>query len=165
MSSINVRRSSNIPSFTPYTISDSIWLTHGSLLIAAGQQMYLFSEPLDEGEGKISESLMEFVARQNGPLDDYHPQMLLQCLIWGKFLTESMPLIENEYPGKFELVKEIIMNLCRVLHSSKTDLVPGIPHLPIGRFLEKEQRKTVSCLIFLCLFMSYHITACQQHTI
>jgi hypothetical protein len=26
--------------------------------------------------------LIEYVARQNGPLEDYHPQMLLQCLIW-----------------------------------------------------------------------------------
>jgi hypothetical protein len=73
-------------SFTPYTINDSIWLAHGSFLIAAGPQMYLFSEPPRDNKGKIeksAESLMEHVARQNGPLDDYHPQMLLQCLLWG----------------------------------------------------------------------------------
>ena len=81
------------PSFTPYTISDSIWLAHGSFLIAAGPQMYLFSEPPhdDKCKGeKPAESLMEYVARQNGPLDDYHPQMLLQCLLWG---TPSKKLI------------------------------------------------------------------------
>jgi hypothetical protein len=70
------------PSFTPYPISDSIWLANGSFLVAAGQQMYLFSEPLMTSEEKSSESLIEYVARQNGPLEDYHPQMLLQCLIW-----------------------------------------------------------------------------------
>jgi hypothetical protein len=43
--------------------------------------MYLFSEPLVTSE-KSAESLIEYVARQNGPLEDYHPQMLLQCLIW-----------------------------------------------------------------------------------
>jgi hypothetical protein len=69
-------------SFTPYPICDSIWLAHGSFLIAAGQQMYLFSEPLIANDEKSPESLMEYVARQNGPLEDYHPQMLLQCLIW-----------------------------------------------------------------------------------
>ena len=37
-----------------------------------------------QGE-KDNESLFEYVARQNGPLDDYHPQMLLQCLLWGNF--------------------------------------------------------------------------------
>lgn len=31
---------------------------------------------------KVAESLTEYVARQNGPLEEYHPQMLLQCLIW-----------------------------------------------------------------------------------
>lgn len=38
-----------------------------------------------------SESLFEYVARQNGPLDDYHPQMVLQCLLWGasNFLKSS----------------------------------------------------------------------------
>ena len=48
--------------------------------------MYLFSEPPgddQEQSEKSAESLMEYVVRQNGPLDDYHPQMLLQCLLWG----------------------------------------------------------------------------------
>lgn len=36
------------------------------------------------------EGLFEHVARLNGPLADYHPQMLLQCLLWGKFYT-SLP--------------------------------------------------------------------------
>lgn len=81
-----------ITSFTPYPISDSIWLAHGSFLIAAGQQMFLFSEPskddvpLDE---KLPETLIEYVSRQNGPLVDYHPQMLLQCMLWGEFLLPS----------------------------------------------------------------------------
>ncbi len=78
----------HITSFTPYPISDSIWLAHGSFLIAAGQQMFLFSEPSSDnvppGE-KLPETLIEYVSRQNGPLVDYHPQMLLQCLLWGEF--------------------------------------------------------------------------------
>ena len=30
------------------------------------------------------ETLFEYAARSNGPLPDYHPQMLLQCLLWGE---------------------------------------------------------------------------------
>lgn len=28
--------------------------------------------------------IFEVVTRLNGPLSDYHPQMILQCLLWGK---------------------------------------------------------------------------------
>ncbi len=119
--------------------------------------MYLFSEPLAEGEEKAPESLMEYVARQNGPLDDYHPQMLLQCLIWGSCSTNSMFSLLKRYPGKFELVKEIITNLCRVFLGDKTDPMSSIPHLPVGRFLEKEQQsKAVSSSVFSYLSL-FHI--------
>lgn len=33
-------------------------------------------EPTEQG-------LFEYVARENGPLEQFHPQMLLQCLLWG----------------------------------------------------------------------------------
>jgi hypothetical protein len=86
LSVIYIENSSCFIRITPFPISDSIWLAHGSFLIAAGQQMYLYSEPppKPDQQGKSEESLVEYVARQNGPLDDYHPQMLLQCLLWGK---------------------------------------------------------------------------------
>lgn len=38
-------------------------------------------KPVDEADEP--ESLFEHVARLNGPLEEYHPQMLLQCLLWG----------------------------------------------------------------------------------
>ncbi|KAF8807734.1 WD repeat-containing protein [Phlegmacium glaucopus] len=120
-------RTIDISSFTPYTISDSIWLAHGSFLIAAGPQMYLFSEPPHNDKGKSeksAESLMEYVARQNGPLDDYHPQMLLQCLLW----------------EKIELVKEIIVNLAKFMAESKEGIDDRkCLHLSVERFLQDNQ--------------------------
>lgn len=80
-----------ISSFIPYPINDSIWLANSSLLIGAGHQMLLYGPPKLSGKdlGVETESLFEYVARQNGPLPDYHPQMLLQCLLWGKlFILE-----------------------------------------------------------------------------
>ncbi|KAF8973548.1 WD repeat-containing protein [Flammula alnicola] len=118
-------RTIDISGFTPYPISDSIWLAHGSFLIAAGQQMYLFSEPIPDPDPKEkpAETLIEYVARQNGPLDDYHPQMLLQCLLW----------------DKVELVKEIIVNLARTLldDTAEPDYTK-LEHLPVERFLQKD---------------------------
>lgn len=80
----------------PHPISDSIWLANGSLLVGAGHQMLLYGQAHKESS-KEDESLFEVVARRNGPLVDYHPQMLLQCLLW----------------EKLELVKQIICNLAR----------------------------------------------------
>ncbi|CAE6540684.1 unnamed protein product [Rhizoctonia solani] len=86
---------------TPYYISDSIWLAGGMLLVGAGQQMFLYdsSEELKsrtgQSEDQETRDLFEIVASHNGPLEDHHPQMLLQCLLW----------------GKIDLVKEIIVRL------------------------------------------------------
>ncbi|PPQ62961.1 hypothetical protein CVT24_006067 [Panaeolus cyanescens] len=112
-------RTIDISSFTPYPISDSIWLAHGSLLVAAGPQMYLYSEPPPSKRQPDSESLFEYVARQNGPLVDYHPQMLLQCLLW----------------DKVKLVQDIILNLARALLMQDGKTAPMINHVPVEEFL------------------------------
>ncbi|KAI6007216.1 RAVE protein 1 C terminal-domain-containing protein [Pisolithus albus] len=91
-----------IGSFVPYPISDSIWLANGSFLVGAGHQMFLFSQNSSFARDTPC-SLFESVARSNGPLDDYHPQMLLQCLLWGKLL----------------LVKRIIVKMARSFQTSK----------------------------------------------
>lgn len=72
----------------PHPISDSIWLARGTLLVGAGHFQFMFGQKPKESSAAVeSESLFEHVARLNGPLDDYNPQMILQCLLWG------MPLI------------------------------------------------------------------------
>ena len=77
----------NLTSFIPHPISDSIWLANGALLVGAGHQMLLYGQAAahspDDAAPK-EETLFEYAARSNGPLPDYHPQMLLQCLLWGK---------------------------------------------------------------------------------
>ena len=53
--------------------------------------MFLYDgseEPTSVQESKGEEktkNLFEVVASQNGPLEDHHPQMLLQCLFWGTY--------------------------------------------------------------------------------
>lgn len=74
---------SDTTSFVPYPITDSIWLANGSLLVGAGHQMFLYAQTSSVDAGRTECSLFEYVARINGPLEDYHPQMLLQCLLWG----------------------------------------------------------------------------------
>jgi len=52
--------------------------------------MCLYGLPRRPGSEGAQEGLFEYVARLNGPLADYHPQMLLQCLLWGKLYLLSL---------------------------------------------------------------------------
>ncbi|KAI1793966.1 RAVE protein 1 C terminal-domain-containing protein [Ganoderma leucocontextum] len=112
-------------SMIPHPISDSIWLARGTLLVGAGHLMFMYGQKeqatLTEPE---SESLFEHVARLNGPLDDWNPQMILQCLLW----------------GKVELVKKVIINLARNVESGKD--IHDWENLPIEQYLSKEQETT-----------------------
>ncbi|KAK0464982.1 RAVE protein 1 C terminal-domain-containing protein [Desarmillaria tabescens] len=112
----------DIQGFIPYPISDSIWLANGSFLLGAGHQMFLYGQDVSSSRGSITstlsdESLFDYVARQNGPLEDYHPQMLLQCLLW----------------EKVELVKDIIVNLAKDIEAGKSPR--DFTTVPVERFL------------------------------
>ncbi|KAL4070811.1 RAVE protein 1 C terminal-domain-containing protein [Scleroderma citrinum] len=89
--------------FVPYPISDSIWLANGSFLVGAGHQMFLYAQTSSLDAGPTTCSLFEYVVRSNGPLEDYHPQMLLQCLLW----------------GKLSLVKQIIVRMAQLFGTSE----------------------------------------------
>ncbi|RDX52017.1 hypothetical protein OH76DRAFT_1400924 [Lentinus brumalis] len=106
----------------PHPISDSIWLARGTLLVGAGHFMFMYGQKaLPAAEETESEGLFEHVARLNGPLDDYHPQMILQCLLW----------------EKVELVKSVIVNLARNLESGRS--MHEWENLPIERYLQKDE--------------------------
>ncbi|THH13364.1 hypothetical protein EW146_g6843 [Bondarzewia mesenterica] len=128
-----VIRTMEIGNLLPYPISDSIWLAHGSLLVGSGHQMALFGQPRpadgDSAE-EVPEGLFEHVARLNGPLEDYHPQMLLQCLLW----------------EKVELVKEIIVNLARdIERADKLGVERFVStSVPVDHFLRKDQMNNSS---------------------
>lgn len=123
---------SSIFSFSviPHPISDSIWLARGTLLVGAGHLMFMYGEKSQTRAApreNESDSLFEHVARLNGPLDDYHPQMILQCLLW----------------GKVELAKNIIINLARNVESGRN--VHEWENLPIDGYLQNDQEvKAVS---------------------
>lgn len=83
-------------------INDSIWLAGGSLAVGCGNQVYLFSRYLErdspvptpkssvkEGKGTRTDDdevqdVFELVASHNGPVLDYHPTLLAQCLLWSE---------------------------------------------------------------------------------
>lgn len=60
--------------------------------------MFLYGQPKPQLEAssvanteseQTEQGLFEYVARENGPLEQFHPQMLLQCLLWGADIRSS----------------------------------------------------------------------------
>ncbi|KAG8771960.1 regulator of (H+)-ATPase in vacuolar membrane [Serendipita sp. 397] len=84
---------------TRHPIADSIWISQAQMLTGAGHQMIQARPGFSLKDGTTSKDLFETVARKNGPVPHYHPQMLLQCLLW----------------EKVNLVKQIIGRLARDL--------------------------------------------------
>ncbi|KAH9064341.1 RAVE protein 1 C terminal-domain-containing protein [Lactarius vividus] len=118
-------KSIDIENLLPHPISDSIWLAHGTLLIGSGHQMYLYGLPRQLEKKETEEGLFEYVAWLNGPLPDYHPQMLLQCLLW----------------DKLDLVEEILMHLSREVEKS-LELQDGpfrMSPIPISHYLKRSR--------------------------
>lgn len=85
--------------YTSVPINDSIWIAGGSLAVGAGNQVYIFSRfleqhttpshsadatPDEELDGEEPEDIFQLIAHENGPLFDFHPTMLHQCLMWGE---------------------------------------------------------------------------------
>ena len=141
--------------YTSAPINDSIWLAGGSLAIGAGNQIYLFSRFLDRNSPVPSpsasarsvvldpegpEDLFQLIAWQNGPLLDYHPTVLAQCLIWGKSPSLTSEL-ELTMADKVDLVKRILLELHRSLVESEDE---GKKHLAFKRFDPFEFVKTAA---------------------
>ncbi|WWC58046.1 uncharacterized protein I303_100581 [Kwoniella dejecticola CBS 10117] len=106
--------------YTPVPISDSIWLAGGALAVATGNQIYLFSRflgrdtpsPTPAGSVKSMnldeeepEDIFQLIAHRNGPLVDYHPIQLGQCLLW----------------DKADLVKSILLELLKGFKKCEED--------------------------------------------
>ncbi|KAG8997978.1 regulator of (H+)-ATPase in vacuolar membrane [Tulasnella sp. JGI-2019a] len=106
---------------TPFSISDSIWMTGGSLVVAAGHQMFMYNDSRRSSFADNEDGLFQSVARQNGPLSVFHPQMILQCLLW----------------GKISVVKRIICNLAHNIKAAAAGTSPeNIHRLPMEAFWE-----------------------------
>ncbi|WVO14859.1 hypothetical protein L204_102498 [Cryptococcus depauperatus] len=108
----------NIEEYTSVPINDSIWLAGGSLVVGTGNQIYLFSRFLegDGNEAEEAEDIFQLIARRNGPLLDYHPILLAQCLLWDK-----AAVVKNILLKLIETLKECQERETKKLHFSRLD--------------------------------------------
>lgn len=84
--------------------------------------------------------LFQTVVSRNGPLPDHHPQMLLQCLLWGRLFWLYIYPITNHSIEKIELVKQIIIRLAKGLKylTPEERATFELPPLPVEAFLEDD---------------------------
>jgi WD40 repeat protein len=96
----------DIKNFTPHAIGDSIWLKDGTLVIGAGNQMFISDKQLDLINDKftrksigsrniVTNDIFNLSSVLNGSLPLYHPQFLIQLL----------------FQGRLEITKEILLRL------------------------------------------------------
>lgn len=102
----------NIADLTPHPIGDSVWLGNGSLVIGAGNQLFLASDTIDlqrdlapELQSSIPHSrathLHDLVRRMNGSLPVFHPQFISQCVLGGKLNLAHRILVTLHKTLKF----------------------------------------------------------------
>lgn len=96
----------DITNFTSHNIGDAIWLKDGTLVIGAGNQMFISDKELDLINDKftrksigsrniVTNDIFNLSAVLNGSLPLYHPQFLIQLL----------------FQGKVDISKEILLRL------------------------------------------------------
>ncbi|KAI0485791.1 RAVE protein 1 C terminal-domain-containing protein [Xylaria cf. heliscus] len=104
-------REISIREFTPHPIGDSTWLSDGSLIIGAGNQLFLYDRIFDETNALVtnvrthhkpkSRDLFEMVQQLNGPLAVFHPQFLSQCILAGKHRLVKRILLALNHTLKY----------------------------------------------------------------
>lgn len=133
-------------SLVTYPISDSIWLAGGMFVVGAGHLLLKYGKQ-PENQLSIEDELFERVAWLNGPLPDYHPQMVLQCLLWGRECRTSKLcyLLILRYAGKTEFVKETVVKLYDLFRTPCHDIENKWENQPIERLLESEHTSISVC--------------------
>ena len=104
------------------------------------------------GEVPTDTGLFEEVTRLNGPLPDYHPQMILQCLLWGTWTIFTSKALTDSFSGKVNLVKDVIERL-HVLLQTRNNNSEAVAWTPVdfASFLEQAQDvKSVSAVFVRC---------------
>ncbi|KAI9696089.1 MAG: regulator of (H+)-ATPase in vacuolar membrane [Candelina mexicana] len=88
-------REIRIRDLTPHPIGDSTWLGDGTLVIGAGNQLFVYDKYLSASDSpednsrlpvkkSTADDIFGIVTRLNGSLPVFHPQFLAQSILYGK---------------------------------------------------------------------------------
>ncbi|KAG0049588.1 regulator of (H+)-ATPase in vacuolar membrane [Gryganskiella cystojenkinii] len=123
----------DIPKFINHPISAIAWLDMGTLSVGAGGTMLLYSKWLSEDYTTLvpgfeylatAPTLQHALSSMHGPLVDYHPNLLLEFFMW----------------GKFEVVRKILFNLYHYMRyiNENSDTSTGPLPIPLEVILKTD---------------------------
>ncbi|KAI9784405.1 MAG: regulator of (H+)-ATPase in vacuolar membrane [Peltula sp. TS41687] len=130
-------RDIRIGDLTPHPIGDSVWLSHGDLLVGAGNQLFVYDRKMEiednfvtdlrlSAKQPLSKTLFSIVTRLNGQLPVFHPQFLSQCMLQGKMLLAQRILVSLQKRLKFH---------------SEGDEIDTFLDIPIDDFLQRDEER------------------------
>jgi len=150
----------SLVSLTRYPIVDSVWIAGAQLLTGAGHQMVQAKPGFALADNAPPRDLFETVARRNGPLPNYHPQMLLQCLLWGKLSHSSLrrETQASSTKEKLDLVKDIIVRLANGFKYLTPEERASfeLESLPVEAFLDNDGSTITVMQIFIFIFGQFY---------
>ncbi|KAF9420312.1 regulator of (H+)-ATPase in vacuolar membrane [Podila epigama] len=128
-----------IPTFINHPISAIAWLDMGTLSVGAGGTMLLYSKWFSEDYTSIAPgfesvgsepTLHHALSSMHGPLVDYHPNLLTEFFMW----------------GKFEVVRKILFNLYHYTQyvNESNDSTTGPLAIPLEVILKTDEQETKS---------------------
>ncbi|KZT57808.1 hypothetical protein CALCODRAFT_265994 [Calocera cornea HHB12733] len=74
----------SVDKFSPLALRGASFLGDGSLVVTAGNQVIAFNPTLLDPPPSEPSNILALLISRIGPLPDWHPQVVLQCLLWNK---------------------------------------------------------------------------------
>ena len=133
-------REISIRESTPHPIGDSTWLGSGSLVIGAGNQLFVYDKFITANDESVKElaistrdnaivDLFDIVSLLNGPLPIFHPQLLSQCVL----------------AGKLSLVQKVIVNLSKQMkYYTEGDALDSSLSITLEECFEEQEVRLLS---------------------
>ena len=138
-----VLREIRLTDLTPHPIGDSVWLSHGDLVVGTGNQLFVYDRKIEVAgtlattlrlsahHQPLSTELFSVVTRLNGQLPVFHPQFVSQCILRGNLV----------------LVQRILVALHkRLKFYTEGDDIDSFVGLPIEDFLDGDEVRRLTSI-------------------
>lgn len=118
----------DLTTYTTQSPRDVKWMSFGGIVVAAGQSLHLFGPDLADISSQDTKAvnLLDLAEHHHGPLPAYHPNLLIQCMLW----------------GKLHVARRIVVDLWKAIQGLSTSgdgPIDGVPDIQVDEILIEEK--------------------------